>query len=81
MKLIEIRDRINDCLKYQVGADYIKSEIQPLINLFIELSNERCVDQLMIADDNYHRVCEDLFIKHDTTISDTILNAPLPLID
>jgi hypothetical protein len=78
MKRAEIEEKIATII--HAPKDW-KQAVVELTDLFIELSNERCIDQRMTVDDNYHRVCEDLFIKHDTTISDTILNAPLPEIN
>jgi len=67
-KIIQVLDE-NHLWKLDVYA--------PLTDLFIELSDERCIDQRMIADDEYHKVC----FEHDEHISDAILNAPLPEIN
>ena len=81
MKRAEIEERINMILSHKLhtedGMVFFGIAQEELTDLFIELSNERCIDQRIIASDEYLRVSG----FHEEVANDAILNAPLPEIN
>jgi len=59
-----------------ISGNAILEIAEKLTDLFIELSNERCIDQRMICHDEILKIDESL-----CEIMDPVLNAPLPEIN
>jgi len=74
MNRTALEERILEILDSQIlNATWFGNAQKDLADLFIELSNERCIDQRMICHDEILKIDESL-----CEIMDPVLNAPLP---